>query len=140
MTRKLIIGLGVVFVVGLIFGRNTAEPDVKYKIVDRPVVKTKVVTKTERVQADIPEACFRALDRVEMLRESVAGIDRASSDMLDILSTVRLVAAGGDYNLANDTETLIRQIRGEITDAVSEQIEGGAAFDLDMATCRKELG
>ena len=137
--RRLITTLAILFLGGIIVGRQTAEVEPQYKIVEREVVKTKTVTKYETEQAPIPEACFLAMSSSADLREAVADIDRASAAILDILSEVRLIAASGDYNAANDTETELRQIRSQITDSIAVQVDTGAAFDRAYAQCTKEL-
>lgn len=111
------VALVAVFLIGLVVGiQSGGEPEVRYKVIH----DTETVTKTETVEVTgpPPAECAEVVDIAQDIIGAGRQMDKASAGMLDIMSRLRIAAATGDGNAANDLETELRQLDGKTIGAV----------------------
>jgi hypothetical protein len=128
------VALIATFLVGLIIGiQSGGEPETKYKVIH----DTETVTKTETVEVPgpPPSECADVVKYSRDILRAGKQFDKTTAGMLDIMSRLRIAAATGDGNEANDLETELRQLDGKTIGAVETLGTTEALLDAAAAAC-----
>lgn len=106
----------IIFAVGAWFGQ-VVEPDPPPKVVTETETETVTETETETVYVT-PDACVEAARLATRVSRASGKIDIAGSEMLRIMSELRIAVVMEDSNAANDLETELRRIQTRYIGAI----------------------
>jgi hypothetical protein len=100
----------VVFSCGVAVG-NAIEPEPEVVTKTKTVTQTQTVTETVEVEGDPPAECLEAAQiALDVLQASVS-LDKASSEVLNIMSDLRVAIAMSDSSSINLSETDLRKVQ-----------------------------
>lgn len=119
---------------GMILGLNIGgEPEVKYRLVEKPIVETEVIT--EYVAPDNADEC----KELEQLARDIAANSREFSDkytfLVEMHKQTRLAVAREDSNKITEIENKVRKSDSNLTDADLEMSDLLSRIDTVASMC-----
>ena len=121
-------------VVGIYLGNITASPtETKYKVLHD--TETKTITKTVEVPGPAPKECADLVEYARTVLKAAEQFDLTNSDVLDIMSELRVAVAMGNSNAANDLETRLRKVDAKTIEAIETLGETKQPLDDAASAC-----
>lgn len=134
MTPKVKTALGgAVFALGLLFGLWVDTPETEYKVIHD--TDTDTVTKTIEIPGLASPECKEVVRLARQYAKAAGQFDTTTSDMLDIISDLRIALAAQNYNNATALENRLRKLSGKTTGAAEILGENSETFDEAAAAC-----
>lgn len=123
--------LGAALVVGLCMGQEIADdPVVKYRVIH----DTETVTET--IAEEVPVSECKDLVRISRrIQKAGRTFDLTSTEILDIISDLRIALAAQDPNQATDLENRLRRIDGTTLSAIESLGLSKESFDKAASAC-----
>lgn len=124
---------------GGFIGNATADPPVEYvkgptEYVQAPIPEPNTVTVYE-----VPESCLDALDQANIIWQEAGKIDTKSSEILDIISKVRILLFKQDVNGLATVEDHVRNLQAKTVGNVQKLSEASFAYQQDYGKCKQQL-